>query len=103
MGEISGFGGGYEECCRAMVLAGIRWIDEHPGAEPAYHGYRDVYGVVLEDNEDAQGLTQAIIDAARGRGGATGAMHHACVAHCMHYLRVGWERYCGDLRERADR
>lgn len=83
-----------------MVLAGIQWMDEHPDAEPKFTGYRDVFGVILEDNDDACALTQVIIDAARDHGGATGAQHHASIQHVMAYRRLGWERYCAELRAR---
>ena len=29
MREISGFGGDYEQTCRNMLAAGLRWLDEH--------------------------------------------------------------------------
>src|SRR5262245_51897809 len=98
MGEISGFGGGYESCCRAMVFAGMKWLDEHRDATPRFHGSSQIYGVILEDNDDAKALTKAIFDAAEGE--ATGAMHHAAVLHCLAYKRLGWDEYCRQLRER---
>lgn len=101
MGEISGFGGGYEDCCRAMVLAGIKWLDEHPTADPQFHGYRGVYGVITEDNEDAKSLTAAVITPANGD--CTGAMHQASIGHCLAYKRLGWEEYRRQLIERESR
>jgi hypothetical protein len=98
MGEISGFGGDYEACCRAMVLAGIKWVDENPSADPHYKGFKNVYGLVMEDNDDAKALTKAIIDAAAGE--ATGAMHQASVGHVLAYKRLGWDEYSKQLRER---
>lgn len=106
MGEISGFGGGYEAVCRAMVLAGIQWLDGHPDADPQFHGYRGVYGLIQEDNEDAKALTAAIMDApvpgvqARAGDDCTGAMHQAAVSHCLAYKRLGWDEYCRQLRDR---
>lgn len=102
MGEISGFGGSYEAGCRAMVLAGIQWIDEHPEADPLFHGFRGVYGIVMEDNDDAKALTKAIMDApvtmddgsvTRAGEEATGAMHQAAVGNVLAYKRLGWEQY----------
>ena len=54
MGEISGFGGGYEEACRKMVLAGLDWFDANPDADPQFHGYEGIYGIITEDNDDAK-------------------------------------------------
>ena len=30
MREISGFGGGYEQTCRNMLIAAVEWLDAHP-------------------------------------------------------------------------
>jgi hypothetical protein len=110
MGEISGFGGGYEAVCRAMVLAGIRWVDEHPEADPHFHGYQGIYGVLTEDNDDAKAMVAAMMDAPvlfdgqeiqkRAGDDCTGAMHQASCSHVMAYKRLGWDEYCRQLRER---
>jgi len=98
MGEISGFGGAYEATCQAMVRAGIEWMEAHPEAHPKFHGYKDIYGVLAEDNADAKALTEAMI-AASG-GDCTGAMHQATVSHLLFIHRNGWEKYCSELRDR---
>jgi hypothetical protein len=110
MGEISGFGGGYEAVCRSMVLAGIAWIDEHPTADPHFRGYKGVYGVISEDNDDAKQLVEAMMNAPVFFEGAkiqehvkddcTGAMHHASCQHVMAYKKLGWDEYCKQLRGR---
>lgn len=109
MGEISGFGGSYERGCRAMVLAGIAWVDEHPDANPRYRGLKDVFGLAIEDNADAQALDKAIMDArttmddgreVRCGDEATGAMHHAAIQHVFAYKRLGWEQYRQELVDR---
>ena len=102
MAEISGFGGGYEDCCRAMVVAGLEWLDEHPTAEPKYHGWKGVYGVIDEDNEDAKQLTKAVLDAAEKRGGSTGAMHQATIGHILWIRKNGWENYVKETRSSRD-
>lgn len=97
MGEISGFGGGYEDACRKMVIAGLEWLDAHPQADPQFHGYKGVYGIITEDNEDATALTKAILSACDD---CTGAMHQAAVNHCLAARKLGWEGYCAKMRER---
>lgn len=91
MGEISGFGGGYEECCRAMLAAGLEWLDDHPDAQPRFHGYKGVYGVLSDDNDDAKALSEAVV--AGADGDCTGAMHQAVVSHCLYVKANGWEAY----------
>ena len=109
MGEISGFGGGYERGCRAMVMAGMAWLDEHPDADPHFSGFKNVYGLITEANTDAKALTEAIMNARvrlddgrdiRAGDDATGAMHHAAISHCFAYKRLGWEEYRRQLQER---
>lgn len=98
MGEISGMGGGYEAACRSMVLAGIKWIDEHPDADPHFRGYKNIYGIINEENDDAKALTAAILVPVDGD--CTGAMHQASIGHVLAYKRLGWDAYCKELRER---
>lgn len=98
MGEISGFGGGYEASCRKMVLAGIAWLEEHPDADPKFHGFKNVTGICMEDNADATALSKAITDACIE--GATGAMHQAAVSHALFIRANGWDAYATKMRER---
>ena len=110
MGEISGFGGGYEAVCRAMVLAGISWIDHHLEAQPQFHGFKNVYGVSMEDNDDAKLLVSAMMEAPVFLNGkqiqkhvsddCTGAMHQAACSHVLAYKRLGWDEYRRQLRQR---
>lgn len=96
MGEISGFGGGYEATCQAMLQAGLRWIDEHPSAQPRFHGYHGITGIVVEDNDDAKALSKAIVDASAGD--CTGAMHEAVVRIVIYVREHGWDTYCAKRR-----
>ena len=112
MGEISGFCGGYEAVCRSMVLAGIRWIDEHPDAVLTYEGSPQIFGVITETSDDAKALEAAMMDApvlldgkqiqAHAEDGCTGAMHHAAVNHVNAYKRLGWDEYRRQLREQRE-
>lgn len=96
MAEISGFGGGYEAACRRMLQAGLLWLDENPEAEPQFHGYKGVYGIIREDNDAAKGLTKVIIGACPD---ATGAMHQAVVSHCLYVRKNGWDKYVETMRK----
>jgi len=100
MGEVSGFHGGYERTCRAMVSAGCQWWSGHPDADPQFYGFENVYGIVVEDNEDAKTLSKVIEDAAMGD--CTGAMHQACIGHIMAWRRLGsWLAYQREMRKPA--
>ncbi len=91
MGEISGFGGGYEETCRAMLKAGLEWLDANPKADPQFHGYKNVYGIISEDNADAKALSKAAVAAADDD--CTGAMHQAVITSVFWIRKNGWEKY----------
>jgi hypothetical protein len=95
-----------------MVLAGISWVDAHPSADPHFRGYKGVYGVLSEDNDDAKAMVAAMMDApvyldgkqlqAHVGDDCTGAMHHASCQHVLAYKRLGWDEYQRQLRERKD-
>ena len=95
MGEISGFGGGYEQCCRNMLKSGMEWFDLNPRADPSFRGYENVYGITAENNEDAKLLSLAIADGAGGD--CTGAMHQAVVSACLYIKKNGWEKYVEEM------
>ena len=97
MGEISGFGGGYESCCQDMLEAGVNWLQEHTGADLRAHGYKNVYGVFVPDSDDAKALEKVVIDASGGE--ATGAMHHAVMSRLFWIQKNGWAAYCAELRK----
>lgn len=90
MGEISGFGGGYEKTCRAMLDAGLQWFDNNPDADPKFNGMKGVYGIITEDNDDAQALSEAVVSVTDD---ASGAMHQAVVTSCLYIKKNGWDTY----------
>lgn len=108
MREISGFGGSYEAGCRAMVKSGMEFLDANPGCNPVYKGSKGIYGLILEDNDDAKALTNAVMNAPfinpdTGKQttvreyGATGAMHQAAISHCLFIRKKGWSKYVEEM------
>jgi len=89
--EISGFGGGYEKHCRKMLIAGIKWLEQNPKANPEFYGYKNVYGVISDDNEDAKALSKAVVDGADGD--CTGAMHQAVIEIILYIRKNGIDKY----------
>jgi hypothetical protein len=94
MREISGFGGGYEEACRKMILAGVKWIEQHPDSNPIFWGYDKTTGTRTEDNEDAKSLENAILKLIPD---CTGAMYGACLNHVLYIKKNGWEKYVEEM------
>lgn len=98
MAEISGFGGGYEDTCRQMVVLGLNWLKEHPTAEPQFSGYKGIYGIIHDDNQDAKDLLKAMTDGVD----CTGAMVQATVGHVMAiHSRSSWDWYVEDSKRRG--
>jgi hypothetical protein len=104
MGEISGFGGAYEECCRKMALAGVAWLEAHPDSKLHFESFKNVYGLIMEKNKDALDLTKSMSDAATNNGknperGPTGAMMHACVMQALYVEKSGWKKFVAIRRK----
>lgn len=99
MGEISGFGGGYEEACQNMLHAGVAWmIEKKVGSNDIKaHTFEGIYGLITSDNKTAEELEQTIGRAA-GEGGCTGAMVQAVMTRCIWIASHSWEEYCKELR-----
>ncbi|MDR1718021.1 MAG: hypothetical protein LBS20_19465 [Prevotella sp.] len=98
--EISGFGGGYEEACRKMVISGMLWFDENPSANPKFHTYKNVYGIVSEDNPKAESLTDTMAKSVGNN--CTGAMMQAAVSHVLFAAKHGWEEYIKEMEKKED-
>lgn len=103
MAEISGFGGSYEAACRAMLKSGLDWWDTFPEADPEYHGFKDIYGICINDNNDARDLDRAIqmgADSIDKNGGMTGAMHQAVLNHIFWIHVHGWDAYVKEMSKK---
>lgn len=97
MGEISGFGGGYEAACRAMVKAGCEFLDSRPDLSPSFQESPQIFGVTLPD--DQMKLVEEVMLAASG-GDCTGAMMHACSRAVLAIKAKGWDWYKGKMSEK---
>jgi hypothetical protein len=99
MGELSGFGGGYEATCRRMALAGAIWLRDLP--DPEWNEY-----IALRDSGDLpsardhavfRGLDAAVLKAAPG---CSGAMHGAAMNHALYIREHGWDDYAQKMRDK---
>ena len=96
MGEISGFGGGYEEVCQQMLHNGVKFLSERSGTDVRVLENPSIFGIVKLEGEDAQALEEAVMD---GIDDATGAMHHAVMTRLALINKNGWDKYCEELRK----
>jgi hypothetical protein len=89
--EISGLGGGYEDLCRKMVIAGKEWMDEHPGADVKIVTFKGVTGVALTQTDSARELMDTMNDAVEGYCPAL--MIQVCGRHALYAKKHGWDAY----------
>ena len=99
MGEISGFGGGYETTCQSMLAAGVAYISQHKVTPDQLKILTnpDVFGLAIPDSKHAKEL-EAAIAAAPGAEDCTGAMMHTVLMRCRYVAAHGWNQYCQELR-----
>lgn len=96
MREISGFGGGYENACREMVIAGVEWLDENKNANPEAKESPQIFGMTFDENEDMKELQDVMLEAV---GDCSGAMMHVSTNHVMFIAKNGWRKYCEEMEE----
>jgi hypothetical protein len=98
MGEISGFGGDYEEQCQKMLEAGVKHIEERrlSGDDVKLSGIVGVFGLCFPENQPTKDLEKAVVDSVGGD--LTGAMHQAVMMRLAYIAKNGWQRYCEELR-----
>lgn len=99
MGEISGFGGAYEDACQDMLEAGATWLAERVKKDVqtqlALHNHSEIYGVLTAASDDAKALEDVVVAAADG---CTGAMHQAVMMRLGFIASNGWDAYCSEVR-----
>ena len=95
-GEISGFGGGYEQACRKMVIAGLNYLNDHPIKDTTMKQYQNVYGILPKQSDEIEKLIDAI---AKGEDGCTGAMVQACLSHTLYIWKNGWVKYKEEMNK----
>jgi hypothetical protein len=86
MSEISGFGGGYETCCRAMVLAGVECLSKNDNAPDD-----ELEAHMLAAEYSHEGTTR------RAGDDCTGAMFGCSKSHAKHAHQIGWDAYVAKM------
>lgn len=98
MGEISGFGGGYETLCQDMLEAGVQWLTDHASSDLKGIESPQIFGIFIADSDDAKALEEAVMAADKEKN-ATGAIHHAVMSRLFWIAKNGWPAYCEELRK----
>jgi len=69
-----------------------------PPADPQFHGYKGIYGILDEDNDDAKELSKVIVGAAGGEENCTVAMHQTTINHILYIHKNGWDKYVEKMK-----
>ncbi len=101
MGEISGFGGGYEAACQQMLHQGVEYLISLGERRPDFEveTYRGVFGICDLTGPDAEGLEAAVCAGVD----PSGAMHQAVMMRLRFIAENGWERYVAELTKDGSR
>ncbi len=101
MGEISGFGGPYEEQCQTMLAAGARYIaTANRKLNLTFDTNENVFGIIIPNSQDAEDLYNVVLHSVERN--CTGAMMHAVIQRLQYINNKGWDDYCRELREHPD-
>ena len=87
MGEISGFGGGYENACREMVYAGLVWLADRTDVD-----------LSSRETADVKALDAALLAACPD---CSGAMHGAAMSAVCFIAKQGWAKYVEAMTRRT--
>lgn len=98
IGDISGFGGGYEQNCQTMLQAGYIWLIEHPKANLKGRTFQNVYGIFEPRGKDAKELEKAILASVDD---CTGAMHQAVMTHLFYIHFNGLQKWKDEMKKPA--
>ena len=94
--EISGFGGGYEDACRNMVIAGLEYLDANPDSDISYKEYKNIYGLTTGESEDCKKMEKAMLTV---NDGCSGAQMQASKGHIMFIHKNGWDKYVEEMNK----
>lgn len=104
MGEISGFGGTYEEGCQVMLEAGVQWTKANPNADLRFSGFKNVFGLIKPETDESRSLEQHIVNAVVEKMGEkhhpTGAMVQAVIQNVLYIAGHSWFAYRKLMEER---
>ena len=101
--DISGMGGPYEGACQIMLQKGYEWLEkkkaQNKDVDLKVTTYKNVYGILFPESDDAKALSKAITDDIPG--GVSGAMHQAVMGHLIYIANHGvdeWKEYVETAR-----
>lgn len=93
MQEISGFGGRYEEACRKMIVAGLKFWDQQ--TDPIWDSFESLFiSRPVEENSDTKMLETAV---GASESGCSGAQVGAAMSHIMFIKKQGQGKYVEEM------
>jgi len=95
IGEISGFGGEYEESCRQMVTAGLKWLEQNEGPSTEFSTGDNVFAQIDEEADATDELRTHMVSAVDMD--PSPSMLHLCLKHTLYANEIGWEGHVTQL------
>lgn len=86
--DVSGFGGGYENCCQQMLKKGLEWLKKHPKFD-FKKGYKPTENPQIKELDEA--MTKGL--------DPTGAMYGAVLGHLKSIHECGYDAWIEYFRK----
>lgn len=96
--DISGMGGGYENCCQQLFKNGLDFLEANPGLKYDFKQYESVTGICIAESENAKKLEAAIV---KDFEDATGAMVHTVISHLLWINKNGKEKFFAEAEKQG--
>ena len=95
MGEISGFGGGYEKCCQDMLEAGVKWLEADESRKRDLVRVTTVYNDPY--NSKIVGELKKVILSVDSAPMASVFMCYTVMTRLVYIAANGWDKYVEHL------
>lgn len=86
-----------EETCRAMVIAGVQYLDAHPNLDPVFNEFDGYEGLMVTANEEADRLVR-VLQAVGGNAKIPMRLFTLIIRHTLAAKSLGWEEYARAMR-----
>lgn len=96
--DLSGFGGGYENCIQEMLFAGRNWLKENPGFEFSVKYYKHIHGISINESENKEKLDELeklLDDASENQ--CSGMQHATIMASLAYIHKYGYEKWLSNF------
>jgi hypothetical protein len=84
-----------EKEARYMLKKGLEWFDRNPNATPQFKSYKEIKGLIVDDNMQAAELLQ---DMTGDINTIRAANLNVIINHLFYIRKFGWEAYVKEMK-----